>query len=118
MYTMFVVEVVPPSWSDSGAGRCDLLMFITKKSCQSHNLPYNTNMQNIVQFIITRYTDDGVYYVANTSNAPIMTQGDTLDELETNMKEAVELYLEDEKDSASVFTRRPAVMANFELAYA
>ncbi len=75
-------------------------------------------MQNIVQFIITKYTDDGVYYVADASNAPIVTQGDTLDELESNMKEAVELYLEDEKDSVSKFTRRPAVLANFELAYA
>ncbi len=75
-------------------------------------------MQNIIQFTITKYTDDGVYYVASASNAPIITQGDTLDELESNMKEAIQLYLEDEKDSASMFTKQPAVMANFELAYA
>ena len=86
-------------------------------SCSQGAVVYNSGMQNIVQFTITKHTDDGVYYVANASNAPIMTQGDTLDELAENMKEAVKLYLEEERDASTVFTKHPAVIANFELSY-
>ncbi|HHT9130105.1 MAG TPA: type II toxin-antitoxin system HicB family antitoxin [Candidatus Brocadiaceae bacterium] len=46
---------------------------------------------------------------------PIVTQGDTLDELTANIREAVGLYVEDENLTDLGFTPAPSVLVNFEL---
>jgi predicted RNase H-like HicB family nuclease len=69
-------------------------------------------MKHIVQFHI--YKGDQ-YYVAEGLDLPVVTQGKTLDELAANLKEAVELHLEDEDVADFDLAPRPAILANFEL---
>ncbi|MFA6278874.1 MAG: type II toxin-antitoxin system HicB family antitoxin [Candidatus Paceibacterota bacterium] len=69
-------------------------------------------MRNIIQFQISE-SDGG--YVAEGMSVPIVTQGDTLDELTTNIREAVGLYVEGENLAGLGFAATPSVLVNFEL---
>lgn len=53
--------------------------------------------------------------MAEGVNLPIVTQGKTLDELVDNIKEAVELHLEDENLADFDIAPNPSVLMNFEL---
>jgi len=68
--------------------------------------------RSIIQFQIIE-SDGG--YVAEGVNVPIVTQGDTLDELTENIREAVGLFVEDEDLSELGFATTPSVLVNFEL---
>ncbi len=68
--------------------------------------------RNILQFQVTE-SDGG--YVAEGVSVPVVTQGDTLDELAANIREAVELFVEGEDLSELGFTPEPSVLVNFEL---
>lgn len=73
---------------------------------------YNMSMKKVIQFSITN--EDGMY-VASGINAPIVTDGETFEELEKNIKEATALYLEEtQADPENDFVKNPAVVANFE----
>ena len=50
-------------------------------------------MKNTISFKISK---KGKYYTASAKDFFIVTQGKTLDELSKNIKEATELYFEDE----------------------
>ncbi|MDO8572391.1 MAG: type II toxin-antitoxin system HicB family antitoxin [bacterium] len=69
-------------------------------------------MRNIIQFQISE-SDGG--YVAEGVGVPIVTQGDTLDELTANIREAVGLYIKDENLAELGFATTPSVLVNFEL---
>ena len=69
-------------------------------------------MKSIIQFQITE-NDDG--FLAEGVNASIVTQADTLDELTTNIREAVSLYLENENSAELGLAPTPSVLLNFEL---
>jgi predicted RNase H-like HicB family nuclease len=69
-------------------------------------------MKGIIQVRITK--SDG-YYVAEFSDLPIVTQGKTLDEVRANIKEAIELYFEDESPEDYDFVQHPAILASFEI---
>ena len=69
-------------------------------------------MKSIIQFQISE-SDGG--YIAEGITVPIVTQGNTLDELTTNIREAVELYVEDENLAELGFVAAPSVLVNFEL---
>lgn len=69
-------------------------------------------MKSIIQFQISE-SDGG--YVAEGVSVPIVTQGDTLDELASNIREAVGLYVEDENLSELGFANTPSVLVNYEL---
>lgn len=69
-------------------------------------------MRNIIQFQISE-SDGG--YVAEGVSVPIVTQGETLDELTANIREAVGLYVEDENLAELGFAATPSVLVNFEL---
>ena len=69
-------------------------------------------MKSIIQFQITQ-SDGG--YVAEGVNLPVVTQGDTLDELTVNIREAIELYIEGENLAELGLSERPAVLVNYEL---
>lgn len=69
-------------------------------------------MRNIIQFQISE-SDGG--YVAEGVSVPIVTQGNTLDELAANIREAVGLYVEDENLADLGFAATPSVLVNFEL---
>lgn len=74
---------------------------------------YNTNMKKIIQFHI--YKGDK-YYVAQGVDLPVVTQGKTLDELTSNIKEAVDLQLEGENLADFDLEPEPSVLVNMELA--
>jgi len=69
-------------------------------------------MKSIIQFQISE-SDGG--YVAEGVSVPIVTQGDTLDELAANIREAVGLYVEGENLAELGFATTPSVLVNFEL---
>lgn len=68
-------------------------------------------MQKIIQFYIRRGEKK---YVASSPDVPVVTQGDTLDELAKNIEEAVALHFEDEETTENIATHAP-ILVNFEL---
>jgi predicted RNase H-like HicB family nuclease len=54
-------------------------------------------------------------YVAECLDLPIVTQGDTLDELAANIREAVALHLEGEDLSELGLAPDPTILATMEL---
>lgn len=70
-------------------------------------------MKNIIQFTIEKGQDG--FYVASAIGHFIVTQGKTFEELVKNIKEATELYLEDENLSELGFSSTPSLLANFEI---
>lgn len=72
----------------------------------------NAMNRNIMQFEVTQ-SEGG--YVAEGVSVPIVTQGNTLDELTANIREAVELFIEGEDLSELGFGKAPSVLMNFEL---
>ena len=69
-------------------------------------------MKKTIQFHIFR---GDTHYVAEGLDLPIVTQGKTLDELATNIEEAVGLHLEGEPLHKWNIDAHPAIMANLEL---
>ena len=55
------------------------------------------------------------YFVAECSDLPVITQGKTLDELVKNLREALELHLEEENLEDFDIAPNPAIIANVEL---
>ena len=69
-------------------------------------------MKKIIQVYI--YKSDK-YYVAESFDVPVVTQGKTLDELIVNIKEAIALQLEGEKLADFNLAPSPSILANLEL---
>lgn len=53
--------------------------------------------------------------MAEGADLPVVTQGETLDELAKNLKEAIELQWEDENLADFGLAERPSVLASFEV---
>ena len=70
-------------------------------------------MSSIIQFIIKK--DEDSFYCARAVDFPIFTQGKTLQELENNIREATELFLEDEDLASLGLSPEPSLLANFEI---
>ena len=68
-------------------------------------------MSNVIQFIIS-YGEDG-YYVADAVNLPIVTQGKTLDDCISNVKEAVSLFMEETTEKK--INKNPSIFFNMEI---
>lgn len=58
------------------------------------------------------------YYVAECIDLPVVTQGETLDETVENIKEAIELHLEDEDLTELDISSDYSVLVNMELSHA
>ena len=69
-------------------------------------------MKKIIQFHIHK---GDKYYVAEGIDLPIITQGENLDKLVKNLREAVELQLEGEDLSVFDLAPDPSVLINLEL---
>ena len=70
-------------------------------------------MQQIIHARI--FFEDGMY-TADCGDIPVVTQGKTFDEVIENLKEAVELFLEDEQDRKQYhLTHTPSILVNYEL---
>lgn len=70
-------------------------------------------MKQIVQFNITK---EGKWYTAESLSIPVVTQAKTLQELNKNIREVVELYLEDEDPKETGIVPAPSVLVQYELA--
>ncbi len=69
-------------------------------------------MKNIIQFWVSQ--EDGVY-TASGVNVPIVTDGKTFEELQTNIKEATALYFEGEDLAELGFGATPSILTSFEI---
>ena len=69
-------------------------------------------MKHVIQFTITKGEE---WYIAESVDLPIVTQGKTLDEVIRNIHEAVTLHLEGEDVQSLNLATHPSVMVNFEL---
>ena len=69
-------------------------------------------MKKIVQFQISI---GELGYIAEGVGVPIFTEAKTLDELMKNIREASELYFEDEDFTEQGFASKPSLLVNFEL---
>ena len=69
-------------------------------------------MKTIVLFQISKGEDQ---YIAECVGLPIFTQAFSLDDLVKNIKEATDLYFEEENPIDLGFKRSPSLMINFEL---
>jgi len=69
-------------------------------------------MKKIIQ---VRISKGDKYYVAECLDLPIVTQGETLDELKANLEEALALHLEGEDLAELDLAPNPSVLASFEL---
>ena len=72
-------------------------------------------MKKILQVIIEK---GDKYYVGRFVDLPIVTQAMSLDELVENLREAFELYMEDEVLEDYEIEKSPSILANLELTYA
>lgn len=68
-------------------------------------------MSNLIQFQINK---EDVGYSAFAINFSIVTQAETLDELQYNIREATELFLEDDKNEEKSFSEA-SIFMNYEL---
>jgi len=68
-------------------------------------------MRNVIQFIISSGQDG--YYIAEAVNLPIVTQGKTLDDCISNVKEAVLLFIDETKEV--VINKNPSIFFNMEI---
>ena len=66
----------------------------------------------------TIITQEEKWYVARCLELSVVSQGKTIEKAQENLKEAVELYLEDQpKNKKRYFTKAPLI-TSFELTYA
>ncbi|MEK7175619.1 MAG: type II toxin-antitoxin system HicB family antitoxin [Patescibacteria group bacterium] len=70
-------------------------------------------MSSIIQFTIKK--DEDGFYCAKAVDHPIFTSGKTLPELENNIREATDLYLEDEDLDSLGISAKPSLLVNFEI---
>lgn len=63
-----------------------------------------------LHFKMFRYDDEGVYYVIEGIEIALVTEGDTIEDALRNLREAVELYFEDED-----LTELPRLEVSFEV---
>ena len=63
------------------------------------------HLQQTVKAVITEGDDSG--YVGSCFDLPVVTQGTTLDEVVKNLKEAAELYFEDEDLAEMGYAQTP-----------
>jgi predicted RNase H-like HicB family nuclease len=66
-------------------------------------------MKRVINVQITRGEQ---YYIAESLDLPIVTQGKSLDELIANIREAIELALEDGDAERLGVVQNPSIVAN------
>lgn len=69
-------------------------------------------MKNIIQFTISKGEK---FYIASGVDIPVVTQAKTLDELQKNIIESVELHLTGKKASSLGISKKPSIFINYEL---
>ena len=72
-------------------------------------------MRNMKRIIHVRISRGDKYFVAECFDLPVVTQAATLDELMTNVKEAIGLQLEGEDPADFGLSPDASILASFEL---
>ncbi len=72
-------------------------------------------MQGMKRIIHVRVTRGDKYFVAECFDLPLVTQARTLDELMTNVKEAIALQLEGEDPADFGLAPDASILASYEL---
>ncbi len=62
------------------------------------------------------YAGEESGFVAECVDLPVVTQGQTLDEVVQNLREAIELHLQDEDLQSLGFSKNPPIVVNYEMA--
>ena len=70
-------------------------------------------LQKNIKAVIVNGDESG--FVAECLEIPVVTQGQTLDEVTNNLKEAVELFLDGEDPGEFGLDDKPSLMITFEL---
>lgn len=73
----------------------------------------NGHLQHTIKAIIRAGENRG--YVAECVEVPVVTQGQTLDDVAANLREAVELHLEGEDLALHGLAEHPTLLVTFEL---
>lgn len=58
---------------------------------------------------------DGKWYVARSLELGVTSQGKTIEEAQHNLREAVELYLEDAPSNSRLLSKEPPLVTSLEL---
>jgi predicted RNase H-like HicB family nuclease len=58
---------------------------------------------------------DGEYYCARCLDGDVFTQGKTLDQVVANLKEAIELHLSDDGETANILPLNPSLFTFMDL---
>ena len=70
-------------------------------------------LQKNIKAVIVNGDQKG--FIAECLEIPVVTQGQTLDEVTNNLKEAVELFLEDDDPKEYELDDKPNLIVTFEL---
>jgi len=70
-------------------------------------------MQHTIKAVVWPGEESG--YVAECVEIPVVTQGETLDDCVANLREAVELHLEDENLEELGISPNPSIIVTMEL---
>ena len=73
----------------------------------------NKKLQRTIKAVIRPGEQSG--YVAECLEIPVITQGDTLDEVTHNLQEAVQLHLEGEDVAELGLVSNPTILVTLEL---
>ena len=60
------------------------------------------------------FVKEGKWYVAHAVELGVTSQGETLEDAQKNLREAVELYLEDEPSAKQALSKEPPLLATLE----
>jgi predicted RNase H-like HicB family nuclease len=71
------------------------------------------HLQHTIKAVITEGEESG--YVGSCFGLPVVTQGETLDEVVKNLKEAIELHFEGEDLFDLGYAPNPTVLITYEL---
>lgn len=72
------------------------------------------SLQHTIKAVIRPGEQSG--YVAECVEVPVVTQGETLDQVAANLQEAVALHLTDEDPAQWGLSAQPTLLVTFELA--
>ena len=70
-------------------------------------------LQHTIKAVVRQGEQSG--YIAECLEIPVVTQGQTLDEVTRNLREAVELHLEGEDLAELGLAPSPSILVSFEL---
>lgn len=71
------------------------------------------HLQRTIKAVI--YEGDESGYVGSCFDLPVVTQGNTLGEVVSNLKEAIELHFEGEDPAEMGYVENPAILITYEM---